>query len=168
MNPEIIADYVLSRYSGKWGISNLELLDILYFISLAYYKETKESLYDEPFLICGFGCILESIYLKYRNYGANSIDRPEETPIIEPKLTKLIYKVMNKISPFNYWQLKGFIMRDGGVWKTYYRKDRKENIPVCAIEPDLIFFEELEIIKKRALELKELQNNDKEIAKLWL
>ena len=142
MNPKIIAEYVLCKYSWKYGISNLKLQEILYFIALAYFKKTKESLYDEPFWLNDAGIMLKSIYEKYMRYAAYPIAIPEVEPTMHPKAIKLISITMDKIFPNLYnGELTNFIGRDGGVWDTYYY-GMKRNLPVNALELDLTFFDE--------------------------
>ena len=69
-----LADYVLAISSKE--LSNLELQQILYQIELAYIRKFNKHLIADEFEAWNYGPVLREVYYKYRNYGANSIEKP--------------------------------------------------------------------------------------------
>ena len=101
MKAQDLAQYIIN-HSNK-GISNLELQKILYFVVLKHYKDTGEYLLDENFEAWQFGAIVYDVYLFYRDYGANSIDKTNENIEIEDSIKQRVDFVLSKLSNYNHW-----------------------------------------------------------------
>lgn len=81
----VLANYIIKN--SKKDLSNLELQKILYFTELAYIKKFDRHLIEDDFEAWQYGPIIKSVYYKYRNYGANSIEKPENESL-SSQLTK--------------------------------------------------------------------------------
>lgn len=71
-----LAKYILKRSNKE--LSNLELQKTLYFTELDYIKKFNEHLIEDEFEAWRYGPVSREVYCEYRNYGANSIDKPEQ------------------------------------------------------------------------------------------
>ena len=101
-----LSSYILKN-SVK-GLSNLELQKILYFTELAYIKKFNKHLIIDDFAAWQYGPIIRSVYYEYRNYGANSIDKPEDESLSR-QLTKEELEVIDstiiECNSKSYWEL---------------------------------------------------------------
>ena len=69
-----LAHYIVDKCTrDNKPISNLQLQKILYFIQLAYCRESGQLLFDEPFEAWTYGPVLPDIYREYASYGGRSI-----------------------------------------------------------------------------------------------
>ncbi|STQ86871.1 DUF4065 domain-containing protein [Helicobacter muridarum] len=124
-----LAKYILKK-SDK-DLSNLELQKTLYFTELDYIKEFDKHLICDDFEAWKYGPVVREVYYEYRNYGANSIDKPEKE-IISEKLTKkeldIINQSIDKCNQESYWNLVEKSHREGGAWDKSFKEDKKEII----------------------------------------
>ena len=101
-----LSSYILKN-SVK-GLSNLELQKIQYFTELAYIKKFNKHLIIDDFEAWQYGPIIRSVYYEYRNYGANSIDKPEDESLSR-QLTKEELEVIDstiiECNSKSYWEL---------------------------------------------------------------
>lgn len=101
-----LSNYILKN-SDK-GLSNLELQKIIYFTELAYIKKFDKHLIIDDFEAWEYGPIIRSVYYEYRNYGANSIDKPENESLSK-QLTKEELEVIDstiiECNNTSYWKL---------------------------------------------------------------
>ena len=120
MKAQDLAKYIINNSERR--VSNLELQKIIYFIVLKHYKQAGEYLLDEDFEAWIFGAVIPNLYLKYKSYGANSIDKTSEKIEIEESIRNEIDFVLSKISNYNYWDLVGILHKRGGAWYATYNK----------------------------------------------
>lgn len=123
-----LAKYILKTSSVER--SNLELQKTLYFVNLAYIKQTGEFLIDEDFEAWRFGPVVRSVYLEYRHYGANSIYRPEEDIKLgfENDTIKVINDKIEYCAKKSYWDLVNESHKETGAWYLSYEEDKKNII----------------------------------------
>lgn len=124
-----LAKYIL-RHSSK-DLSNLELQKTLYFTELDYIKEFDKHLISDDFEAWQYGPVAREVYCEYRNYGANSIDKPEKETLSQ-KLKKNELKVINqsieKCNKESYWNLVEKSHKKNGAWDKSFKEDKKEII----------------------------------------
>ena len=84
-----LAKYILKESSKD--LSNLELQKTLYFTELDYIKEFGKSLISNDFEAWQYGPVVRDVYCEYRNYGANSIDKPEKETLSKELTEKSPY-----------------------------------------------------------------------------
>ncbi|WP_104721381.1 Panacea domain-containing protein [Helicobacter mesocricetorum] len=124
-----LAKYIL-KVSDK-DLSNLELQKTLYFTELDYIKEFDEPLISDDFEAWKYGPVAREVYVEYRNYGANSIDKPEKETLSK-KLTKeqlgIINQSIEKCNKESYWNLVEKSHKKDGAWDRSFKEDKKEII----------------------------------------
>ena len=130
IRPLDMAGYVLSR--SKKGLSNLELQKILYFIQLEFLHKFNKVIIDDVFEAWQFGPIIKCVYLEFRDYGANSIDRPKNPihihiPDIEKKA---LDEIIQLASTKHYWDLVGIISKEGSAWDYSYKREKRSIISI--------------------------------------
>ena len=147
MKAQDLAQYIINHSNKRF--SNLELQKIMYFVVLKHYKDTGEYLLDENFEAWQFGAIVYDVYLFYRDYGANSIDRTNENIEIEDSIKQRVDFVLSKLSNYTYWDLVDMLHAKGGAWERTYTAEKKGVIPRELIK------KETHIIDKMGMKLKE-------------
>ena len=70
---------VIVNYSIEIGkpVSNLKLQKLLYFVQVAFIREYGEPCFEEPIVHWRHGPVVESVYQKYKSYGAENITDKE-------------------------------------------------------------------------------------------
>lgn len=135
-----LAKYILKESSKD--LSNLELQKTLYFTELDYIKEFDKHLISDDFEAWQYGPVAREVYVEYRNYGANSIDKPEKE-IISKELTEKELKIINqsieKCNKESYWNLVEKSHKTGGAWDRSFKEDKKETIDKKLIEDEAKF-----------------------------
>lgn len=65
----------ITNYSIEIGrpVSNLKLQKLLYFVQVEFIRQLGEPCYDEPIVHWRHGPVVESVYQKYKAYGAENI-----------------------------------------------------------------------------------------------
>lgn len=138
MKASELAKYILNE--SKKDLSNLELQKTLYFTELDYFKKFKKHLIEDDFQAWKFGPVADEVYWKYRNYGANSINRPDDISEISKKLNdeekKIINKSIQDCNKKTYWALVEESHKDGGAWKKTYEENEKKIIDKKLIEEE--------------------------------
>ena len=73
-----VARYI-TNYSIEIGrpVSNLKWQKLLYFIQVAFIKQYEITCYEEPIVHWRHGPVVESVYQKYKAYGAENITDKE-------------------------------------------------------------------------------------------
>lgn len=127
MKAQDLAQYIIN-HTNK-GVSNLELQKIMYFVVLKHYKDTGEYLLDKDFEAWQFGAIVYDVYLFYRDYGANSIDKTNENIEIDNSIKQRVDFVLSKLSNYTYWDLVDMLHAKGGAWERTYTAEKKGVIP---------------------------------------
>jgi len=132
-----LAKYILKN--SKEELSNLELQKTLYFTELDYIKEFDKHLISDEFEAWQYGPVAREVYYKYRNYGANSIDKPEEETLTK-KLTKeeleIINQAIEKCNKESYWNLVEKSHKKNGAWARSFKEDKKEIISKSLIKEE--------------------------------
>lgn len=130
----VLASYIIKN--SKKGLSNLELQKTLYFTELAYIKKFDEHLIADDFEAWQYGPVVRSVYCEYRNYGANSIEKPENESL-SSQLTKeqleIIDSTIIECNSKSYWELVERSHREDGAWFHSFKDNKKE-----IIDKDLI------------------------------
>lgn len=124
-----LAKYIL-RHSSK-DLSNLELQKTLYFTELDYVKKFDKHLISDDFEAWQYGPVAREVYCEYRNYGANSIDKPEKETLsqkLEKNELEVINQSIEKCNKESYWNLVEKSHKKGGAWDKSFKEDRKEII----------------------------------------
>lgn len=91
--------YYLINLSGKKGISDLKLQNMLYFIQKEYLNKFDKPAFLEEIETWKFGPAVPSIYYQFARYGSLPIMKNEiltSNIFLDKKLKQLIKKVFNK------------------------------------------------------------------------
>ncbi|EPB2574095.1 Panacea domain-containing protein [Campylobacter jejuni] len=134
-----LAKYILKRSNKE--LSNLELQKTLYFTELDYIKKFNEHLIEDEFEAWRYGPVSREVYCEYRNYGANSIDKPEQenlSSILDKDELDVIDNAIKECNKETYWNLVEKSHKKGGAWEKSFKEGSKEAI-------------KKELIKKEAL-----------------
>ncbi|HDZ4932911.1 DUF4065 domain-containing protein [Campylobacter jejuni] len=134
-----LAKYILKKSNKE--LSNLELQKTLYFTELDYIKKFNKHLIKDEFEAWKYGPVSREVYCEYRNYGANSIDKPEQenlSSILDKDKLDVIDTAINNCNQETYWDLVERSHKKGGAWEKSFKEDSKEII-------------KKELIKKEAL-----------------
>lgn len=124
-----LAEYILKKSSKN--LSNLELQKTLYAAEIEYIKNFDKHLIEDSFEAWQYGPVAREVYKEYRNYGANSIDRPEEESLsknLDEKELKVIDKIIEECNGKTYWQLVEESHKEGGAWKKSFKEGEKKII----------------------------------------
>lgn len=124
-----LAEYILKKSSKD--LSNLELQKTLYFTELDYIKEFNKTLISDNFEAWQYGPVVRDVYCEYRNYGANSIDKPEKETLskeLTEKELEIINQSIEKCNKESYWNLVEKSHKKGGAWEKSFKEDKKEII----------------------------------------
>ncbi|GAA6797481.1 DUF4065 domain-containing protein [Helicobacter pylori] len=124
-----LAKYIL-KHSNK-ELSNLELQKTLYFTELDYIKKFDKHLVSDDFEAWKYGSVAREVYYEYRNYGANSIDKPKEETLsqdLREDELETINRSIEKCNEKSYWDLVKESHKEDGAWHKSFKEDRKEII----------------------------------------
>ncbi|EGK8008461.1 DUF4065 domain-containing protein [Campylobacter lari] len=123
-----LAKYIL--YKSDKDLSNLELQKTLYFTELDYIKKFDKHLINDDFEAWKYGPVARDVYCEYRNYGANSIDKPNEEIQLNLDNDELdtINDSIKKCNKQSYWILVEKSHRKGGAWEQSFKENKKEII----------------------------------------
>ncbi|MCI8269001.1 MAG: DUF4065 domain-containing protein [Lachnospiraceae bacterium] len=148
-----VARYVVN-YSIEIGrpVSNLKLQKLLYFIQVAFISQYGLPCYEEPIIHWRHGPVVESVYQKYKAYGAENITDKEleyfsfsfnvdtRSFMIEPKKYNesvfefshlmLIRSIIESYKDTSPWEMVDLTHKEE-PWK---RTDRNEEITVNMIK----------------------------------
>lgn len=123
-----VAKFILQE--SEKGLSNLELQKTLYFVALDFCRKYEKHLLSDDFEAWQFGPVVREVYYEYRNYGANSIDKPEQ-PIslnLKDEESTLIKQTIKACNSHPYWELVKKSHREGGAWSRVYVEGEKNII----------------------------------------
>ncbi|RAX57409.1 hypothetical protein CCZ01_06110 [Helicobacter monodelphidis] len=131
-----LAKYILNKSDKE--LSNLELQKTLYFTELDYIENFNEHLIADDFEAWQYGPVVREVYGEYRNYGANSIDKPEKETLLglDEKKLEVINQSIEKCNKKSYWKLVEESHRDGGAWKKSFKEGKKEIISKALIKQE--------------------------------
>lgn len=77
------------------------------------------------------GLLQEKCIYEYRNYGANSIDKPKEETLsqnLREDELETINRSIKKCNEKSYWDLVKESHKEDGAWHKSFKEDRKEII----------------------------------------
>lgn len=135
-----LAKYILGKSTKD--LSNLELQKTLYFTEIEYIKKFDKHLIDDDFEAWQYGPVAKDVYWEYRNYGANSINKPQDKEIraISNKLNneeqEIINKTIEDCNKQTYWNLVEKSHKEGGAWKRSYKENEKRIIDKASIKEE--------------------------------
>ncbi|EAH9416255.1 Panacea domain-containing protein [Campylobacter lari] len=123
-----LAKYIL--YKSDKDLSNLELQKTLYFTELDYIKKFDKHLINDDFEAWKYGPVARDVYCEYRNYGANSIDKPnDEIQLnLDNDELEIINDSIKKCNKQSYWILVEKSHKKGGAWEQSFKENKKEII----------------------------------------
>ncbi|EAK9869580.1 DUF4065 domain-containing protein [Campylobacter lari] len=123
-----LAKYIL--YKSDKDLSNLELQKTLYFTELDYIKKFDKHLISDDFEAWKYGPVARDVYCEYRNYGANSIDKPnDEIQLnLDNEELEIIDNSIQKCNKQSYWILVEKSHRKDGAWEQSFKENKKEVI----------------------------------------
>ncbi|BAW40185.1 phage-associated protein [Helicobacter pylori] len=103
----------------------------MYFTELDYIKKFDKHLVSDDFEAWKYGPVAREVYYEYRNYGANSIDKPKEETLSQnlrkDELETINYSI-EKCNEKSYWDLVKESHKEDGAWHKSFKEDRKEII----------------------------------------
>lgn len=151
-----IARYIVN-YSNKqeYGISNLKLQKILYFVQAEFLAlQKKQPCFQEEIEAWGFGPVVPGVYKEFRQYGGSNIptiqkyiEIDEDWSIIEKKYDSecikqedknIINKIIDGFADYSASSLVS-ITHKQDPWMKTYKKGQCKIIPKQIIKE---FFEE--------------------------
>ncbi|KPH49792.1 hypothetical protein HPU229336_05320 [Helicobacter pullorum] len=124
-----LSNYIIKN--SKKGLSNLELQKTLYFTELAYIKKFDRHLIADDFEAWQYGPVVRSVYCEYRNYGANSIEKPENENLssqLSKEELEIIDNTITECNSKSYWELVERSHRKDGAWFHSFKDNKKEII----------------------------------------
>lgn len=129
-----IIDY--SHQKEGYGISNLKLQKLLYFVQAYFLATKKEKCFPERIVAWDIGPINLETYREYKKYGSCSIpniSNDEERPYINDFDKKLIEAV---VDIFAEWSAPDMtkLSQDQKPWYDYYMPGKENVIPAEAIK----------------------------------
>lgn len=120
MESNILADYILQNFKTKPGMSVLELCKVMYLIDVEYFKTFGKPLLDESFIVYDMGPIEMKTYIRFRHYGVNSLDIPEEKAKLELNMQEM--QLVNNIIDKLNWGMTDYILEKCGSYIMSYIK----------------------------------------------
>lgn len=96
-----------------YGISNLRLQKILYFIQAYFYRIKHVPCFAEDMEAWDFGPVVPSAYMRYKQFGAGEIPnyRATEQKIFDQRDRAIIESVIDLLSAYSTTQLVEISMR---------------------------------------------------------
>lgn len=134
-----------------YGISNLKLQKILYFIQAFFLVSTPEQCFEEKIEAWDFGPVVPEAYREYKQYGSGDIPsisyiiKFDDEDIWESKVTKYkddviseedkrrIESVVDKFADYSATDLVT-ITHGQTPWKNAYRRGQNNEITIEAIK----------------------------------
>ncbi len=132
-----LAKYILKTSDKE--LSNLELQKTLYFTELDYIEKFDKHLIEDEFEAWRYGPVAREVYWEYRNYGANSIEKPQENIILEGLSQDELEVINNTIKECNrqtYWKLVEKSHKEGGAWQKSFQDGKKQIIDKTLIKQE--------------------------------
>lgn len=141
-----VARYIIN-YSNKkgYGVSNLKLQKLLYFVQGVFLAETNEACFSEEIEAWDFGPVVPNAYHEFKKYGSMNIPIVQnfikfedniwesktvtfDESIINKKIQQRINKVVDFLSDFSATQLVR-ITHEQSPWVDNYIKGCSCKIP---------------------------------------
>ncbi len=127
-----ICKYVVHYSNQKnYGISNLRLQKILYFIQAYFLRIKGKRCFREPIEAWDFGPVVPKAYHRYKYFGAGEI--PDfEKPFIrfdDPVDRQIVEEVVDLLSEYTTTQLVSMTHRQS-PWKDNYKPNANNEISI--------------------------------------
>lgn len=130
-----ITNYIISYYKKRnYGVSNLKLQKILYFLQALFLIKKDCELFDEEIEAWGFGPVIPSVYRKYMQFGCMNIPTKDiDEPFIDNETKTTIDSFLEKVKDMSSTYLTDITLHQK-PWTQNYTKDEKEIIPKKEIQ----------------------------------
>ncbi len=120
-----IADFIVRKCDDLgFGISNLKLQKILYFVQAEFLVSLKKACFEEEIEAWDFGPVVPEVYRKYRVYGGANIPvcfKHNTNELIEKEDGELIEEIIQECNKYSAVDLVG-ITHSQKPWKDAYKK----------------------------------------------
>lgn len=134
-----------------YGISNLKLQKVLYFIQAYFIIRTDEPCFEEKIEAWDFGPVVPEAYREYKQFGSgdiptithivdfdedniwNSTVQPYEDDVLSDTDKTLVEAVVNRFSDYSATDLVSITHRQA-PWKNVYQRGKNNEITVKAIK----------------------------------
>lgn len=125
-----IANYIIIYYEKRdWGVSNLKLQKILYFLQAEFLIEKGYELFDEEIEAWGFGPVVPCVYRKYKMFGCMDVPaKGIDEPFIDKETRTIIDGLLERVKDMSSTCLTDITLHQK-PWKQNYVKDEKRIIP---------------------------------------
>lgn len=100
-----IANYIIDySYNKKYGITNLKLQCLLYFIQVAYILESKDNMpcFKDKIFAKDFGPVVPSVYEKFLIFAGCDISESKQSYIKDEKDKNIINEVIDFFANYSY------------------------------------------------------------------
>ena len=105
-----VADYFLTLANEDVGdsIPNLKLQKLVYYAQGFSLALRGEALFDEPIEAWTHGPAIPELYHKYKEHGANAIDKPENVDFTkyDDGVKSLLNQIYEEYGQFSAWKLR--------------------------------------------------------------
>lgn len=105
-----VADYFLTLANEDVGdsISNLKLQKLVYYAQGFSLALRDKALFDETIEAWAYGPAIRALYHKYKDNGANAIDKPENVDFTkyDDDVKSLLNQVYQEYGQFSAWKLR--------------------------------------------------------------
>lgn len=128
-----VANLLISRYGGRYEMTNLKLNKLAYFAQAVCLRQHDKPLFDDEIQAWAYGPVEPMVYHAFSSYGSDVIHAPQDKAECPPLVEQVVDKVMSAYGPLTAFDLVRLSHRDGSAWKHAYRADANETIT-----PDMI------------------------------
>ena len=133
-----VCQYIIEYSNEKgYGISNLKLQKLLYFIQAEFLVESDEKCFPEKIIAWDFGPVVLEAYREYKIYGSCQIFNPSVNNSICNLFTeddrKIIEKIVDALADYSSTDLL-YIIHHQSPWKDYYIPRTNNEIPASVLK----------------------------------
>ena len=133
-----VCQYIIEYSNEKeYGISNLKLQKLLYFIQAEFLVETDEKCFPEKIIAWDFGPVVLEAYHKYKIYGSCQIFNPSINDGVCNLFTeddrKRIKKIVDALADYSSTDLL-YIIHHQSPWNHYFIPGMNNEIPVSVLK----------------------------------
>ena len=131
-----IANNILDiAFKNHVKITPIKLQRLLYLVYNGYLKQTGSTLFNEPFVTFAYGPVCESVYYKFKCFGAKPITRYATDAhggitMVDTKHNSVLRHILSDIEaiyltmPIN--NLCELVRQPGTAWYNAYQSNRRE------------------------------------------
>ena len=129
-NALTVANYIILYYKERnYGVSNLKLQKILYFLQALFLIKKDCELFDEEIEAWGFGPVVPSVYRKYIQFGCMDIPTKDiDETFIDNETKTIIDSFLERVKDMSSTYLTDITLHQK-PWMQNYIKDEKKIIP---------------------------------------